>query len=1049
MHISFTAHNTSTSTSSFSLIDYLDKENQAYENVENEIGEIEKIETQKQYEHESFFDGNFSEKNTNQKIGIDEVVNNIDNNRGTQNLKQSNFYMMNVSPSKSELAHMEKLSDTELQKRGLDIKSKNELLNKVYQDQKNELMKMQLKLYAKDLMNEYVNNFQREIYIDESKLPDRKERGILEKDTDVLFREVLEKDGVKYYQSEPQNRKEIAIIGAKTKDYENGKVFSIYSQSLNKEIQVYASNKDYDIINGNRININEPLLKQAIENEEKLKQNYNEKVELKNQDIIKLDKVKFFQELDYVIIQKTIKNIEEPINIYIDKSKCTLDDLGNYQVGEITLKKEIENASINQYKKLYQDEYTQIYDQLKLEYDAKIEAGLKKIEKQIGIISDKPLDNKILEHPKVKTYAKLKKSLIDKELKRLKTQTNVNFKKNLMLKDLIERPPKPLNIDLKDTINIQEFEILQESEKAKLVSFNHDNLKEPLQTWVPKFMLKEQIINGEVKSLEIPNDFIVNKEFELSQQKEQKQIILYDPIEYKTFKEQVKFKAECIEEQLSTKNLKDPVTLRFDKSKLEKIDDKYNVKKGYYQKVLEHEVIKQAKIEYSKDFDKIKKDIEKEYNKSESKQKSNLKQIEKEVNLKFKSFLKEKEILRSNNKIIEIEKEQYNIKASNKKVSEISINDKTLDGQIKIFLPKNEYKIVDGTLIIDSRNAESKIKKATQLYIDNNKLTEISYLKKSNETTKFKGDEQKYAVFEQSVKGINENIKLKFKVSDLQIQNDKYFIEKYKLDYQIKTKTEKLIKDKYGEQREAIYNKLATDKGFNMEKRPLTSNDLLWYGKVETQRTHKPTDKYIIQNQELLKEIEKLSKYKILNQSNINTLESQLIRNEQNIPIQAGMKKDGLQYHVHVVVSRHDKTMEKPENKISLSPLANHKKGKMYQGADVGFNRDSFFQKAEQVFDTKFDYNRLEQESYKSYNELKQEPKKRSVAKNINSKAKGELKSFVKRHTGVNTIKQQISPIQTIKSQLGLAQIPTRIPKSPIDLAYKIGKKIIEKGLGY
>lgn len=116
MHISFTAHDSSKSTSSFGLIDYLDKENQAYEKQENEEGENKKTNIEKPHEFESFFDNNYSEKNTDQKINIDEVVNNIDSNRGTQNLKQSNFYMLNVSPNKSELEHMSNLADMELEK---------------------------------------------------------------------------------------------------------------------------------------------------------------------------------------------------------------------------------------------------------------------------------------------------------------------------------------------------------------------------------------------------------------------------------------------------------------------------------------------------------------------------------------------------------------------------------------------------------------------------------------------------------------------------------------------------------------------------------------------------------------------------------------------------------------------------------------------------------------------------------------------------------------------------------------------------------------------
>jgi hypothetical protein len=138
--------------------------------------------------------------------------------------------------------------------------------------------------------------------------------------------------------------------------------------------------------------------------------------------------------------------------------------------------------------------------------------------------------------------------------------------------------------------------------------------------------------------------------------------------------------------------------------------------------------------------------------------------------------------------------------------------------------------------------------------------------------------------------------------------------------------------------------------------------------------------------------------------------------------------------------------MLRPENKISLSPLANQKGGKLYNGASVGFNRDLFFQKAETVFDKKFDYNRAEEESYKDYKSKSSNAIRIGTTAN---KAKGETLNFLKKHTGINRIKQEISPIQNIKKQLGVSNIPTRIPTSVVEVAYKVAKKIIKKGLSY
>ena len=70
----------------------------------------------------------------------------------------------------------------------------------------------------------------------------------------------------------------------------------------------------------------------------------------------------------------------------------------------------------------------------------------------------------------------------------------------------------------------------------------------------------------------------------------------------------------------------------------------------------------------------------------------------------------------------------------------------------------------------------------------------------------------------------------------------------------------------------------------------------------------------------------------------------------------AGDKKEGLQTHVHVVVSRMDES-----KKIRLSPMANAKNSKnIINGKEVqiGFDRMKFVQSCEKSFDTNFDYRR-------------------------------------------------------------------------------------------
>src|SRR5690606_36121127 len=89
--------------------------------------------------------------------------------------------------------------------------------------------------------------------------------------------------------------------------------------------------------------------------------------------------------------------------------------------------------------------------------------------------------------------------------------------------------------------------------------------------------------------------------------------------------------------------------------------------------------------------------------------------------------------------------------------------------------------------------------------------------------------------------------------------------------------------------------------------------------------------------------------------------------------IRQGMKKPGLQTHIHIIVSRRDVT-----NSFSLSP------GSKYMGSQVelngklvkrGFNRNEFFERAEKRFDSVFGYNRNFVESYQARKAFVQDPK--------------------------------------------------------------------------
>ena len=86
------------------------------------------------------------------------------------------------------------------------------------------------------------------------------------------------------------------------------------------------------------------------------------------------------------------------------------------------------------------------------------------------------------------------------------------------------------------------------------------------------------------------------------------------------------------------------------------------------------------------------------------------------------------------------------------------------------------------------------------------------------------------------------------------------------------------------------------------------------------------------------------------------------------------MQKDGMQTHIHIIVSKKDIT-----NTRILSPGAKFKESKtLLNGKTVkqGFNRDAFFNAAEKTFDKSFGYDRNFVESYKAKKMIQQDPKK-------------------------------------------------------------------------
>ena len=236
------------------------------------------------------------------------------------------------------------------------------------------------------------------------------------------------------------------------------------------------------------------------------------------------------------------------------------------------------------------------------------------------------------------------------------------------------------------------------------------------------------------------------------------------------------------------------------------------------------------------------------------------------------------------------------------------------------------------------------------------------------------------------------------------------------------------------------------DREINGKK--ITDENLMYYGRVETQRTYNFKDSQVLVNKKLFKKIEKtkdVNRIKILQESLYKDYFSGEV-------IKEGVAKGGVNYHVHIVVSRHDRTND-PRSKISLSPMSKYREQNSQlnnqKNKTIGFNRDAFFQNAEKTFDDFFNYNR---DYSKSYEAMKKNANTKGFRENNKNGIVKNVKKELSRYVGIpisnpsHILKMQLS------QNLGM-NIPTHlsIPKNPADLSLKVAKtvaKTIEKGYG-
>lgn len=167
--------------------------------------------------------------------------------------------------------------------------------------------------------------------------------------------------------------------------------------------------------------------------------------------------------------------------------------------------------------------------------------------------------------------------------------------------------------------------------------------------------------------------------------------------------------------------------------------------------------------------------------------------------------------------------------------------------------------------------------------------------------------------------------------------------------------------------------------------RPISIDDIKYFAKIEHHRSFKGTDIQVQENQSfaskiltLKNDIRKIEHRELT--GNIKKLEQKIRVLERTAPHQQngkriiqGMKKEGNQSHIHIIVSRKDTT-----NSISLSPGSKYKASEVKMYGKIikrGFDRDAFFSKVEKTFDSTFGYKRNYAESYQSKKNFIKNPK--------------------------------------------------------------------------
>jgi len=216
----------------------------------------------------------------------------------------------------------------------------------------------------------------------------------------------------------------------------------------------------------------------------------------------------------------------------------------------------------------------------------------------------------------------------------------------------------------------------------------------------------------------------------------------------------------------------------------------------------------------------------------------------------------------------------------------------------------------------------------------------------------------------------------------------------------------------------------------------VTVKDVLYFAKLERERTYSEKDKAVKENQAHASKILELqhrvraikegreqgdvAKLKV----RIQALEREAPHHQNGKRIVPGMVKEGHQSHIHIIVSRKDMT-----NSHSLSPGSKFRTSEtILNGEKVkqGFDRDTFYRAGERTFDKQFGYRRNFVETYHARNLLDKDPKR-----------------FFAALLGLPSNEKQVAKQLLFKAGV---HVPT-IPTNTAQLAYKAFMQL-KKGIG-